>query len=96
MLWRCEVFKDLITRCWEDELFLFNPHTGHTHILNDLAWRLLSACAEEPQSEQALLELLVSDLGEQNREELADALDDHLDHLMQLGLVEARMDHETR
>ncbi len=96
MFWRCEVFQDLMVRCWEDEVFLFNPHTGHTHILNDLAWRLLSACAEGLQSEAVLIELMANELGEENREELSDLLDGHLDQLMQLGLVEARTDHETR
>ncbi len=90
MLWQCEVYRDLAVRRWEDEVFLFNPHTGNTHILNDLGWRVLSACADAPKSEQGLLELLVNDLGEQNRVELADALDDHLDQLFRLGLVESR------
>jgi len=83
-------------RCWEDEVFLFNSHTGNTHILNKLAWRLLSACSEEPQSEQVLFEMLVADFGGQNQEELAEALDDHLDQLQQLGLAEPREDYETR
>ncbi len=96
MLWQCVVYSDLIARRWEDEVFLFNPHTGNTHILNDLGWQVLSACAKAPQSEQALLELLDNDLDEQSSEELDDALDNHLDQLFRLGLVESRVGRETR
>jgi len=40
--------------------------------------------------------MLVADFGGQNQEELAEALDDHLDQLQQLGLAEPREDYETR
>ncbi len=95
MLWQCDVYSDLIARRWEDEVFLFNPHTGNTHILNDLGWQVLSACAEAPQPEQVLRELLVNDLGDQSGEDLDAALDAHLDQLFRLGLIESRVDRET-
>jgi PqqD family protein of HPr-rel-A system len=93
--WRCEVFDDLIVRHWENEVFLFNPHTGDTHILNDIAWRLLVACSSARQSQGALLEQLAVDLGGADREELADLLSDHIDQLIQLGLVEQYKDHDA-
>jgi PqqD family protein of HPr-rel-A system len=82
-------------RHWENEVFLFNPHTGDTHVLNDIAWRLLIACAEDSQSESDLLELFAKDAPGVTRGELSEALNDHMDQLMRLGLVEQRIDHET-
>jgi PqqD family protein of HPr-rel-A system len=94
--WHCEVFNDLIVRHWESEVFLFNPHTGDTHILNDFAWRLLTACASARQTEAALLDMLTVDLGGGDREQLAEMLNNHIQQLMQLGLVEQYTDHDTR
>jgi PqqD family protein of HPr-rel-A system len=94
-MWHCEVFDDLMVRHWESEVFLFNPHTGDTHILNDIAWRLLTACASRRQSETALLEALAVDLGGGDQEELSELLNDHIEQLLQLGLVEQYTDHDT-
>lgn len=96
MTWRCEVFDDLIVRHWENEAFLFNPHTGDTHILNDIAWRLLTACASADQTEASLLNMFAVDLGGSDQEELAEVLNDHISQLKQLGLLEKHTDHDIR
>ncbi len=95
MSWRCEVFNDLIVRHWESEVFLFNPHTGDTHILNDIAWQLLCACADESRSESALQDLLAVHIGAENGGELSEAVNDHMDQLMQLGLIEQCAEHDA-
>ncbi len=88
MIWRCEVFNDLIVRHWESEVFLFNPHTGDTHILNDIAWRLLCACVDEFRSESELRDLLADHYGAEQKEKLNEVISDHMDQLIQLGLIE--------
>jgi len=86
--WTCSVFRDILYRCWEDEYFLFNPNTGHTHVLNHFSWDILSKCAEQPCSESALLDLVSAGNSTEDLESLVESLDIHLDHLAQLGFLE--------
>jgi PqqD family protein of HPr-rel-A system len=92
MNWYCEVFKLLLVRNWEDEFFLYNPRTTHTHILNALGWQVLCACAEAPVPQHQLLEELSQvvhgDSGNPDPEQLAETLNAHLVQLSQLGLLE--------
>jgi PqqD family protein of HPr-rel-A system len=89
MYWHCEVFNLLSVRSWEGEVFLYNPLTTHTHILNELGWRVLEACAGAPLSLERLLETLAEDNPDHNHaEELSAVISSHLDQLAQLGLLE--------
>lgn len=84
--WYCTIFADLVWRTWEQEVFLYNPHTGETHILNDLSWQVLRYCSSEPCTEMELLRRL-GGAGEQG--DLPPALNHLLNHLYRLGLVVA-------
>lgn len=85
-------------RTWEGEVFLYNPLTTHTHILNELGWYVLCACSKAPVPQDRLLDLVsentvfntASDAAAESldREELAEVLDNHLDQLSRLGLLE--------
>jgi PqqD family protein of HPr-rel-A system len=68
-------------------VFIFNPLTGHTHILNDIAWKLLSACADADRSSHYLLQFIDSESGELDGSELQDRLQGHLEQLQQLELI---------
>jgi len=54
--WVAPNFKDLLHETWEAETFLFNPLSGHTHVLNQEAMALLETLSQEPSSTRALIE----------------------------------------
>jgi PqqD family protein of HPr-rel-A system len=78
----------LLHRVLEQEVFIFNSLTGHTHILNDIAWKLLTACADKARSSEYLLDLMDPESGEIDRSELQDRLLGHLEQLQQLDLIQ--------
>jgi len=74
-------------RSLEQELFVFNPLTGHTHILNQLSWQLLSACADTPRSHEYLFKLMLVESEGLDRQQPEESLEGHLGQLEQLGLL---------
>ena len=72
----------------EHEVFIFNPLTGQTHILNKASWRLLSACADAPRSNRYLLELVAEEPDDLNKQQLENSLQGHLGQLQQLELLQ--------
>jgi PqqD family protein of HPr-rel-A system len=86
--WRCECFPDLLHHLQEQERFVFNPLTGHTHILNQLSWQLLSACADIPRSNAHLFELMAAESEGLDNQQLDDSLQEHLGQLLQLDLLQ--------
>ncbi|MCP4993770.1 MAG: HPr-rel-A system PqqD family peptide chaperone [Gammaproteobacteria bacterium] len=85
--WYCEVYSRLLWRTWEEEVFLFNPRTGNTHILNRLSNSILNACANSPLTIQDISRHLASDTPE-FQSTGSDDLTNHLSQLAQLGLIE--------
>ena len=81
------MFDDLLHRCWEEEYFLFNPHTGRTHLLNEFSWNILSACALRPCPESSLLALVIPDSEETEHSAAVGTLIGHLRQLEQLGML---------
>jgi len=92
--WSCSHFAGLLRRSWEDEVFVFNPRTGHTHILNEQSWQLLSACADSPHSETQLFDLVAAESGS-SPEETHTSVRMHIDHLQQLDLIQAVLEHAS-
>ena len=82
--WYSPHYDRLLWRTWEDELFLFNPRTGHTHVLNQLSGEILAICAREPISSDDLAARLTELAGETVDPQM---LPGHLSQLEQLGLV---------
>lgn len=85
--WYCDNFPRLINRSWGEEVFVFNPLTGHTHILNQLAWELLTDCGEKPRTLECLLGSMGESSGDMTSEECEISLRDHLEQLLQLDLI---------
>ena len=75
-------------RQWEGETFVFHPLTGHTHILNQASWSILSACATRPQSRESLLHILEELNDDQSQMQLDESLEEHVAHLCQFELLE--------
>ena len=89
LYWLCDCFPDLLHRSLEQELFVFNPLTGHTHILNQLSWQLLSACADTPRSDAYLYKLMGAESEDLDKRQREDSLQGHLSQLQQLDLLQA-------
>ena len=89
--WRCDDFAAFSSRCWEDEYFVFNPLTGHTHVLNASAWEVLRCCSADGLSEDELLQYLTQGLDSDSGIALAESLPGYLDQLRQLGLLQRKV-----
>lgn len=77
-------------RLWEqfdDEYFVFNPASGHTHLLNALGAAVLQLLDSEALTEQQLLQSLREQVGDDD-DRLAAALATHLEQLAIIGLIE--------
>ena len=89
LFWQCECYAQLLHRLMEHDVFIFNPLTGQTHILNRVSWRMLSACADMPRSNGFLLDLMTEEPSGLNKQQLEDSLQGHLGQLQQLELLQA-------
>lgn len=49
-LWATTDFDRLLHETWDGETFVFNPGSGHTHVLNDAAFALLERLATQPST----------------------------------------------
>ncbi|MGD2081621.1 MAG: HPr-rel-A system PqqD family peptide chaperone [Chromatiales bacterium] len=79
--------RDLLWETWDDEHFVFNPRSGETHVLNELAGAMLRALAERPRTAAELTAEFREGLSgtDQDVEHAVTAL---LAQLDQLGLVD--------
>jgi len=72
----------------EDEHFIFNPASGHTHVFNEPGARLLQALGESPRTRAQLLEVLQDPETPEDPQLLQAHLDWMLRQLDELGLIE--------
>lgn len=72
---------------WEDEIFLFNPGSGHTHLLNPVAAALLAELAQRPTDLATLVARFHDDDSTLDGPAFAAALSDHLAQLALIGLI---------
>lgn len=82
--WTALGFSELLTETWEEETFLFNPASGETHLLNQVALSLLEQLARKPASTREVHDLFLPDDAEP---ELVAALDQQLQQLELIGLT---------
>ena len=88
--WQAPDFGDFLHEELEGEHFVFNPHTGHTHVVNAAALLLLKSLADQPLTGEELAQRLVLDYSEIELNELRELLRQQLEQLRLLGLVEPR------
>lgn len=73
---------------WNGDFVVYNPLSGHTHILDLVAAEVLTAITQQPQSDAMLRECIAALLDVPNDAALATRIDEILDHLDDIGLAE--------
>ena len=87
--WACAKLEDLLWETWDNEHFVFNPRSGETHVLNDLAGEMLRALGEKPHTAADLALRFRDRLDGAGSDDVRPAVDALLRQLDQLGLVDA-------
>lgn len=77
----------LLMRNWGEDFAVFNPLSGHTHLLDSTAGALLQALASGPLSETDLQRVLAAKLGFEEEEPLEVPLGQLLIQLDEQGLI---------
>jgi len=87
--WHCPLYKRFVRRCWNDEYFLYNPGSGQTHLLNQMALDILDLLAGEPLNSAEIQRLLAEtwEIGDDARHAFAGRIEQHLGQLRHLGLI---------
>jgi len=78
----------LLWEQFDDEYFVFNPASGHTHLLNALGATALRLLDARPLTAAELLAQLHAQVGGGHDEQLQQALSGHLEQLATIGLIE--------
>ena len=80
--WQTRNFGQLLYETWDTEAFVFNPASGHTHVLNEQAFALLQSLASNPSTDDDLAQAFGADT-----QELRSALLQQLQQLELVGLI---------
>ena len=83
----CLLAKPVIHR-WPDQYAVYNPLSGHTHLLDLVAGELLVAIDQQPQSTQSLSERVAATLDMPMDDTVRSQVDRMLEHLDDIGLIE--------
>jgi len=91
-IWKLAGARDLQWRWWDDQLVVYQPASGDTHLLNLVAGEVLVSLREAPARVAELADRMALRLalppGE--RAKLLDEIETLLSQLDELGLVEAQ------
>lgn len=86
--WLAPDYAELLRERLEGEHFVYNPRTGHTHVLNESGLSLLESIAEQALTAEQLAQRLRLDGAEEDVRALRELLEQQLRQLQLLGLVE--------
>ena len=87
--WCREPTVELHRRQWDETVYLYDPRSGQTHVLNPMGALLFDALAERPMSEQELIDMAADLAGEAPENAVwADAVKRLLVTLDSLGLIQ--------
>lgn len=86
--WQLSNRQALRLRDWDGDFAVFNPLSGHTHLLDYISCALLQALASGPASEIDLHRVLAEVLELADDEPLQDQLSLLLEQLDEQGLIE--------
>lgn len=86
--WKTSNYGDLLIEQWEDDVFLFNPASGHTHLLNPAAAALLAELSNGAADLATLCTRFHDPDDALDADAFAAALDGHLKQLALIGLIE--------
>jgi PqqD family protein of HPr-rel-A system len=85
--WRRVSDTQLIRRAWDDEVVVYHPESGDTHLLNPAAVEMLQVLEQGPASAQALSEHVATRFDVPLDEKLRDQVEETLSGLGRVGLV---------
>ena len=85
--WRTPTATPTI-RDWNGDFAVYNPLSGHTHILDLVAGEVLLLLQQRPQSDAELRKRVAALLEMPSDEALATRVDHILEHLDEIGLIE--------
>ena len=86
--WCREPTVELHRRQWDETVYLYDPRSGQTHVLNPMGALLFEALAERPMSEQELIDMAADLAGEPPENAVwAEAVKRLLATLDSLGLI---------
>ena len=80
--------RQLLWEQFDDEFFVFNPASGHTHLLNALGATTLQLLTDHALDSAQLLTRLQEQAGTDGDDALHQALETHLNQLAAIGLIE--------
>ncbi len=86
--WKASNYGELLIEQWDEEVFLFNPASGHTHVLNPAAAALLAEIAEHPTDVGTLCRRFQADDPAPDPDAFADSMVHHIQQLALIGLIE--------
>jgi PqqD family protein of HPr-rel-A system len=86
--WRRVSDTQLIQRDWDDEVVIYHPESGDTHLLNPAAVEMLQVLEQGPASAKALGEHIASRFNVPLDGKLRDQVEETLAGLSRVGLVE--------
>jgi PqqD family protein of HPr-rel-A system len=87
-VWRRTETQDLPRRWWEDQLVVYHPGSGDTHLLNLVAGEVLESLQQSPANVVELTDRVALRLDRQPDEPLLAQIEQLLHELDELGLVE--------
>lgn len=87
MKWQVTSPSTLHTRAWEDETVVYDELSGNTHVLGQVAARVLAAIAHAPADSAALTQALPDLLPEQTTGQEHAQLDAILAQLAGIALI---------
>jgi PqqD family protein of HPr-rel-A system len=86
--WKAPAHHELLWEEWEREFVVFDPRSGHTHLLNEMAAASLQALASHSLDAEELTRFLALEFGVAENEALARHVADMLAHFDDIGLIE--------
>jgi len=87
--WQATNYTELMQETWDEETFIFNPASGHTHVLNAAAAEILAILATTPTSTDQLFASLSDEIIDLDQAQLSEALNQQLSQLHTMGLIQA-------
>jgi PqqD family protein of HPr-rel-A system len=85
--WRRVTDTQLIQRVWDDEVVIYHPESGDTHLLNPAAAEMLQVLEQGPASSKALSEHIATRFDVPLDEKLRDQVEETLTGLGRVGLI---------
>ena len=91
-MWHAPAADQFDWRHWPEESILYDPRSGQTHLLTELAVEALLILSKQPCDTRATTDKLAEHYAIPTTDELAAQIQVLLDQLCDIGLIEFRSD----